>query len=113
MSTVSEPVAPVSQHVDLPRVLTLRDLVLFNIVAVLSLRWTATAAAAGPSSLVLWVLAALTFFIPQGLAVSALSARYPQEGGIYSWSKRALVRGTASSAAGATGSTTSSTIPIS
>jgi glutamate:GABA antiporter len=93
MSTVSEAPAAPSQPVALPCVLTLRDLVLFNIVAVLSLRWTATAAAAGPSSLVLWVLAALTFFIPQGLAVSAMSARYPQEGGIYAWSKRAFGEG--------------------
>jgi amino acid transporter len=72
----------------LPRTLGLRDLVLFNIVAVLSLRWFATAAAAGPSSLTLWVLAGLLFFIPQGLAVSDLSARFPEEGGIYFWTKR-------------------------
>ena len=81
----SEGIAP---HVELPRVLTLRDLILFNIVAILSLRWTATAAAAGPSSLTLWVLAALFFFIPQGVAVSDLSARFPEEGGIYFWTKR-------------------------
>jgi glutamate:GABA antiporter len=93
MSTISARVPPVAQHVDLPRVLTLRDLVLFNIVAVLSLRWTATAAAAGPSSPTMWVLAALFFFIPQGLAVSYLSARFPQEGGIYFWSKRAFGEG--------------------
>jgi amino acid transporter len=87
-------VAPLeSPRVELPRVLTLRDLVLFNIVAVLSLRWTATAAAAGPSSLTMWVLAALLFFIPQGLAVSHLAARYPQEGGIYFWTKRAFGEG--------------------
>src|SRR4051812_33161074 len=81
---------PGEGHVELPRILTLRDLVLFNIVAVLSLRWTATAGAAGPSSLSMWVLAALLFFIPQGLAVSYLSARFPQEGGIYFWTKRAF-----------------------
>ena len=77
----------------LPRTLGLRDLVLFNIVAVLSLRWFATAAAAGPSSLTLWVLAALLFFVPQGLAVSDLSARYPEEGGIYFWTKRIFGEG--------------------
>jgi amino acid transporter len=93
MSAVPDVVAPESHRVELPRVLTLRDLVLFNIVAVLSLRWTATAAAAGPSSLTLWVLAALLFFIPQGLAVSHLSARYPEEGGIYYWAKRAFGEG--------------------
>jgi amino acid transporter len=93
MSSVSESVSATAPNVELPRVLTLRDLVLFNIVAVLSLRWTATAAAAGPSSLSLWVLAALLFFIPQGLAVSHLSARYPEEGGIYYWAKRAFGEG--------------------
>ncbi len=74
----------------LPRAMGLRDLVLFNIVAVLSLRWLATAAAAGPISVSLWVLAALLFFVPQGLAVSHLASRYPNEGGIYFWTKRAF-----------------------
>jgi amino acid transporter len=77
----------------LPRALTLRDMVLFNVVAVVSLRWMATAAAAGPSSITLWILAALLFFIPQGLAVADLAARYPEEGGIYSWTKRAFGEG--------------------
>jgi amino acid transporter len=88
MSTISKATPAASPRVELPRVLTLRDLVLFNIVAVLSLRWTATAGAAGPSSLTLWVLAALLFFIPQGLAVSYMSGRFPEEGGIYFWTKR-------------------------
>src|SRR5918998_6862392 len=89
------PRAAVSEapRVELPRVLNLRDLVLFNIVAILSLRWTATAAAAGPSSLTMWVLAALLFFIPQGFAVSYLSARFPNEGGIYFWAKRSFGEG--------------------
>ncbi len=78
---------------ELPRTLTLRDLVLLNVVAVLSIRWLATSAAAGPSSLVLWVCAALFFFIPQGLAVADLSARFPDEGGIYRWTKRAFGEG--------------------
>ena len=68
-------------------------MVLFNIVAVASLRWFATAAAAGPSSITLWVLAGLLFFVPQGLAVSDLAARYPDEGGIYAWTKRAFGEG--------------------
>src|SRR3954468_24729957 len=75
---------------DLARNLGLRDLVLFNLVAVVGLRWLATAAKAGPSALVLWILAALFFFVPQGLVVTELSSRFPQEGGIYQWTKRAL-----------------------
>src|SRR3954471_13019128 len=75
---------------DLKRALGVRDLVLFNLVAVVGLRWLATAAKAGPSALVLWILAALFFFVPQGLVVTELSSRFPQEGGIYQWTKRAL-----------------------
>ncbi|HEU4371514.1 MAG TPA: APC family permease [Methylomirabilota bacterium] len=77
----------------LARTLTLRDLVLFNIVAVMSIRWLATSAAAGPSSLVLWVIAGLCFFVPQGLAVAELAARHPEEGGIYRWTRRAFGEG--------------------
>jgi len=85
--------APASEHPVLPRALGLRDMVLFNIVAVASLRWFATAAAAGPSSITLWILAGVFFFVPQGLAVSDLSARYPDEGGIYAWTKRTFGEG--------------------
>jgi amino acid transporter len=74
----------------LDRALGLRDLVLFNLVAVLGLRWLATAARAGPSAIALWLLAALFFFVPQGLVVTELSSRFPEEGGIYQWTKRAL-----------------------
>jgi amino acid transporter len=83
-----------SYHADgapsLDRALGLRDLVLFNLVAVLGLRWLATAARAGPSAIALWLLAALFFFVPQGLVVTELSSRFPEEGGIYQWTKRAL-----------------------
>jgi amino acid transporter len=74
----------------LNRALGLRDLVLFNLVAVVGLRWLATAAKSGPSALALWLLAAVFFFVPQGLVVTELSSRFPQEGGIYQWTKRAL-----------------------
>ncbi len=77
----------------LVRALKLRDLVLFNLVAVLGLRHLAISAKFGPSSLILWVFAALLFFVPQGLAVIELSSRFPKEGGIYFWTKRALGEG--------------------
>src|SRR5687768_821010 len=70
--------------------LRLVDIVLLNCVAVISLRWLASAGASGPTSLTLWVLAGALFFIPQGMAVAELSTRYPGEGGLYRWSKLAL-----------------------
>lgn len=82
-----------ADHARPPRVLGLRDVVLFNMVAVIGLRWLATAAKAGPGTLALWILAAAFFFIPQGLAVLALSARFPSEGGIYTWTRETLGEG--------------------
>jgi amino acid transporter len=85
--------SPSGRAVALPRTLGVRDLVLFNLVAILGLRWTATAAKSGPSAITLWLLAAALFFIPQGLAVAELSARYPAEGGIYVWTKQRFGEG--------------------
>jgi glutamate:GABA antiporter len=82
------PTAAATNTHELKRVLRLGDLVLFNVVAVLGLRWVATSAKAGPSSLVLWGLAALLFFIPQGIAVISLASRFPEEGGVYAWTRR-------------------------
>lgn len=84
---------PAEGSVELPRSLGLRDLVFLNVVGIISLRWLATSAAAGPSVLSLWVLAALLFFLPLGMAVSDLSARYPRQGGVYAWTKTAFGEG--------------------
>ena len=74
----------------LERALKTRDIVLFNVAAILGLRWIALAAASGPSSLSLWLLAALVFFVPQGFAVIALSSALPEEGGLYVWTSKAF-----------------------
>jgi glutamate:GABA antiporter len=72
------------------RVMGFRDLVLFYVVTGISLRWIATAAAAGPSSVIIWIGAWLTFYTPLALSVIELSSRYPDEGGLYVWSKHAF-----------------------
>jgi len=74
----------------LKRGIRFRDLVLLYVVIVLSVRWTATAAAAGPSILVIWIAALTCFFIPLAASVMELSSRYPQEGGIYIWTREAF-----------------------
>ncbi len=74
----------------LRRELRLRDLVFFNICAVVSLRWVASAAHAGSGSFVLWIVAAIFFFLPSAITVSSLSRRFPEEGGMYIWTKRAF-----------------------
>lgn len=72
------------------QVMGFRDLVLFYVITGISLRWIATAAAAGPSSIVIWVGAWMCFYTPLALSVLELSSRYPNEGGLYVWSKRAF-----------------------
>ena len=74
----------------LKRELGLFDLTLFYIAGALSLRWIATAAAAGPSTIVIWIFASLCFFLPLAASVLELSSRYPQEGGVYIWTQRAF-----------------------
>jgi amino acid transporter len=66
------------------------DVLLFNIAAVLGPRWIAAAAHNGPSSISLWILAALLFFVPTAFVVLELSTRFPHEGGLYAWSKEAF-----------------------
>ncbi len=66
------------------------DVMLFNIVTVLGPRWVAAAGHNGTSSISLWVLAALLFFVPSALVINELSSRFPLEGGLYVWAKEAF-----------------------
>ncbi len=66
------------------------DVLLFNIAAVLGPRWIAAAGHNGTSSMSLWVLAALLFFVPGALVINELSSRFPEEGGIYAWARDAF-----------------------
>src|SRR2546421_12084129 len=74
----------------------LRDVVLFNITAIVGLRWLTTAASQfGLASLLLWVAAIVVFFLPSAVAVRELADIDPAVGGIYRWVRRAVgpVRG--------------------
>ena len=75
---------------ELKRVLGLWDIVAMNIVAVVGLRWITRSARAGESSVTLWILAWLVFFLPLAAAVIELSSRHPEQGGLYSWTRRAF-----------------------
>jgi amino acid transporter len=66
------------------------DVLLFNIATVLGPRWIAAAGHNGTSSISLWVLAALLFFVPGALVINELSSRFPEEGGLYVWAKEAF-----------------------
>ncbi|HZH41897.1 MAG TPA: amino acid permease, partial [Gemmatimonadales bacterium] len=74
----------------LPRVMRLRDVVLFNVTAIVGLRWLTTASQFGPSSLLLWLLAMLIFFLPSARVVRELTDLEPRSGGMYRWVCRAF-----------------------
>jgi glutamate:GABA antiporter len=67
-----------------------RDLLLFYLVTGFTVRWIGTAAAAGPSAIIIWLIGCLAFYVPLMCTVLELSSRYPNEGGCYVWSKRAF-----------------------
>lgn len=66
------------------------DVVLYLITSGINLQWVATAAAAGPSSIAVWLLAFVVMAVPLSFSVVEMASRYPQEGGMYIWSKRAF-----------------------
>jgi len=74
----------------LRRSLGLADLTLFLVVAVLGTRWISTAAAVGPAALTLWLVGFVALFVPLAFTVVELTSRYPDEGGLYVWTRRAF-----------------------
>ena len=66
------------------------DVLLFNIATVLGPRWIAAAGHNGTSSISLWVIAAVFFFVPGAFVINELSSRFPEEGGLYVWSREAF-----------------------
>src|SRR2546425_433521 len=69
----------------------LRDVVLFNITAIVGLRWLTTAASQfGLASLLLWVGAMIVFFLPSAGGGGGVADIDPGAGGIYRWVRRAF-----------------------
>ena len=79
-----------SGQTELRRELGLADLVLMQVVFVVGSGWVGTAAKLGPSQLVFWLLAIVTYYLPQAAVVIALNKRMPLEGGLYQWAKTGL-----------------------
>jgi amino acid transporter len=86
-SSAAVPSDPKSQ---LRKTMGFWDVLLFNIATVLGPRWIAAAGHNGTSSISLWVIAALFFFVPGAFVINELSSRFPHEGGLYVWAKEAF-----------------------
>ncbi|MGA8042078.1 MAG: APC family permease, partial [Terracidiphilus sp.] len=87
--TISTGTAPDTKS-ELRKTMGFWDVLLFNIAAVLGPRWIAAAGHNGPSSISLWMIAAVFFFVPGALVINELSSRFPNEGGLYVWSREAF-----------------------
>ncbi len=87
--TIVAPPAPDSKS-QLRKTMGFWDVLLFNIATVLGPRWIAAAGHNGSSSISLWILAAVFFFLPGALVINELSSRFPEEGGLYVWSREAF-----------------------
>ena len=69
----------------IPKTLGLLDLVLLGTVAIVNVNVVPPVGGFGWSTLGLWTIAWLAFFVPEAIAVLVLSKRYPGEGGVYLW----------------------------
>jgi len=83
-----------TRSAELRKELGFRDLILAQILGVIVPDFFGTAVKAGPSHVVLWLLAMFLFFIPQALLVAHLNRLMPLEGGLYEWARLAFNDGT-------------------
>jgi len=68
---------------------SLFKMVSFTVCGIVVLDSFVAPAAMGVSSITIWLLTSIIFFIPYGLINAELGATYPDDGGIYAWVKRA------------------------
>ncbi|MBU6366309.1 MAG: APC family permease [Gemmatimonadetes bacterium] len=82
--------APAPARPRLARALSLRDLVLLNVVAVFTPSTIAQSLPLGRAGVLAWALAGAAFLFPYAAAVAALSRRHPVQGGVYAWTRMAF-----------------------
>lgn len=76
-----------SRSASLKKELTLRDLVLAQVVFVFGTVWVGFAATLGRSQMAFWLIAIATFYLPLAAVVIYLNRLAPLEGGLYQWAK--------------------------
>lgn len=80
----------VTEHIEHPKTLRQRDLLLFTVTAILLPDILTSSASAGASSIAWWLILGLVFFLPMGLISAELGCSYPEQGGIYTWVRNAF-----------------------
>ena len=69
---------------------SLTSTVLFTVCSILVLDSFVAPAIIGVSSITVWIISAIIFFIPYGLLSAELGSTFPDDGGIVSWTHRAF-----------------------
>jgi amino acid transporter len=83
--------AEVQAHsAELRKELGLFDLVMAQVLFVIVLDFFGTAAKAGSSHVVFWLVAFVLFFVPLAMVVAHLNRLMPLEGGLYEWARLAF-----------------------
>lgn len=77
------------QH-QLRRQLSMRDLVLAQVLCVVGSTWVGVAAGLGRAQTLFWTGAMLLFYLPLAASVIALNREMPLEGGLYVWARQAF-----------------------
>lgn len=70
--------------------LSLRDLVLSQVLCVVGTMWVGVAAGLGRAQTLMWLGAMLVFYLPMAGSVIALNRAMPLEGGLYVWAHKAF-----------------------
>ena len=74
----------------LRRQLSLRDLVISQVLCVVGSGWVGVAAGLGKAETLMWVGAMVLFYVPMAASVIGLNRAMPLEGGLYVWAHRAF-----------------------
>ena len=74
----------------LRRQLSLRDLVISQVLCVVGSAWVGVAAGLGKAETLMWVGAMVLFYVPMATSVIGLNRTMPLEGGLYVWAHRAF-----------------------
>ena len=70
---------------------SINSIVFMNIAALLGVRWFSTAGKFGAGSILLWIIAAVIFFIPMALICAEFSSIFPDsKGGMIDWIRKGL-----------------------
>jgi amino acid transporter len=86
-NALSEPAnEAVLGHV-LKKELRLLDLVQMQILLVVGVTWVGIAAKQGGTHVVFWIAAVVAFFLPSAAVVGFCSKIWPEEGGVYQWTR--------------------------